>query len=129
MSEAIADRLAPAAAGDDVGESDSAYVLKARAEIVHVLRDLIRTRAFNTVHMGGAQGTLVTTLLAKDTARSSTNLLSKVRPTAASPVTGRCWISKFCLPMKVRPRTASWPKTKSLFLLKPWANSLLRVRF
>jgi c-di-GMP-binding flagellar brake protein YcgR len=64
MSEAIADRLAPAAAGDDVGESDSAYVLKARAEIVHVLRDLIRTRAFNTVHMGGAQGTLVTTLLA-----------------------------------------------------------------
>lgn len=68
MSEAIADRVEPIAASDDGGENDSAYVLKSRAEIVHVLRDLIRVRALNTVHVGGAQGTLVTPLLAVDDA-------------------------------------------------------------
>jgi c-di-GMP-binding flagellar brake protein YcgR len=65
MSEAIAD-CAMDNPADDAGADDSAYVLKSRAEIVHVLRDLIRTRALTTVHMSGAQGTLVTPLLAID---------------------------------------------------------------
>lgn len=67
MSEAIADRAMDNPA-DDAGADDSAYVLKSRAEIVHVLRDLIRTRTLTTVHMSGVQGTLVTALLAVDDA-------------------------------------------------------------
>jgi len=65
MSETIVDRAMQDPA-DDVGPDDSAYLLKSRAEIVHVLRDLIRTRALTTVHMSGVQGTLVTPLLAVD---------------------------------------------------------------
>ena len=67
MSEALADRDV-AHPAEDLGAEDSAYVLKSRPEIVHVLRDLIRTRALATVHMSGAQGTLVTPLLAIDDA-------------------------------------------------------------
>ena len=64
MSEAIADH-AFAISADDAGADDSAYVLKSRAEIIHVLRDLIRTRALTTAHLSG-QGSLVTQLLAID---------------------------------------------------------------
>jgi c-di-GMP-binding flagellar brake protein YcgR len=65
VSEAIADRAMQNPA-DDADADDSAYVLKSRAEIVHVLRDLVRTRALTTVHMGGVQGTLVTAVLGID---------------------------------------------------------------
>ena len=65
MSEAVADRATQHPA-DEVGADDSAYVLKSRTEIVHILRDLIRTRALTTVHMSGVRGTLLTPLLAID---------------------------------------------------------------
>lgn len=68
MSEAIAEHAA-AHSADNAESDDSAYILRSRAEIVHVLRDLVRTRALTTVHLsGGAQGTLVTPLLAVDDA-------------------------------------------------------------
>ena len=65
MSEAIADHAA-AVPTDDAETDESAYILRSRAEIVHVLRDLVRTRALTTVRMSGTQGTLVTPLIAVD---------------------------------------------------------------
>lgn len=67
MSEAIVDRDT-ADPAEDAGADASSYVLKSRAEIVHVLRDLIRTRALATLHMSGIEGSLVTPLLAIDDA-------------------------------------------------------------
>jgi len=65
MSEAIADRVAPAdAAHAEIDESS--FTLHSRLEIVHVLRDLVRTRALTTVHFGDSAETLLTALLAVD---------------------------------------------------------------
>jgi len=61
-------RAARSAAGAGSGPSDeSQYVLHSRAEIVHVLRDVIRGRTLATVHFGG-KDTLLTSLLAIDIA-------------------------------------------------------------
>ena len=67
MSETIADR-AVSPVTDDPTDDDAAYVLRSRVEVVHVLRDLIRSRGLTTAHMSGVDGTLVTQLLAIDDA-------------------------------------------------------------
>jgi c-di-GMP-binding flagellar brake protein YcgR len=67
MSQTTAESVAPlglARGGDD----ESRYILTSRIEIVHVLRDLVRTRALANVQMGGGQETLLSPLLAVDTA-------------------------------------------------------------
>jgi c-di-GMP-binding flagellar brake protein YcgR len=67
MSEVLAERPTAAAEFDE-----SQYILHARAEISQVLRDVIRSRTLITVHMPGTAETLLTPLLALD---SATNLL------------------------------------------------------
>ena len=69
MSEATADRVAPADAPNAEAD-ESSFTLHSRLEIAHILRDLVRTHALTTVHFGDNRETLVTALLAVDSTAS-----------------------------------------------------------
>lgn len=68
MIEASADPLSAASssAAAAAGADETPYLLHSRVDIAYVLRDIVRTRSFASVHSGAGQQTLLTPLLAVD---------------------------------------------------------------